>query len=468
MKSILLIRIPPTTTDVDAATIAHWAEYSASGELQRDMHISEVGGIRQDWLAAKDINDSEAGEYVVEDYLPDQVVLLLPGSMTLHRELPINSGQKKHINTALPFMIEEDLAEDVDALHLACQLKNDREIALVSGVSHQLLQSLLVIFDNQGLSPHSVLSEMQFIQNGPGELIIILENHTVIVKTPGQAASNLDYEALHFVLGQLNQVAEPDLINTSEVPEESPPAITSVKLYYSDDASAVDPEVKEKVNSWLEEQGWLVEQQPLDESVFEYLAGHYFADRKKVTSLIDLRSGAYQCLRRANRRLKRWKPIALVASLWLMLEMGLMVGEGIAFQQQARDLWDKSAELYLEAFPQDQQIKEALASENRSINVKSRMESRLKTAGSGSSGKPFLPLLQKVSLVSASLPEAKIQPLSMDFNDTSGNLVLELKAASLEAVDKLLAATKSSGLTAKLDSANQEKNGVNARMTISR
>ena len=41
-----------------------------------------------------------------------------------------------------------------------------------------------------------------------------------------------------------------------------------------------------------------------------------------------------------------------------MLEMGLMIGEGIAFQRQSEDLWDQSAGLYLQVFPQDQQVKE--------------------------------------------------------------------------------------------------------------
>lgn len=468
MKSILLIRIPPPTAGVDVETTVHWAEYSGNGELQGDVHVAKLSGIKQGWLAARGAGDTQ-NDQAFEDLLPDQVVLLLPGTMTLHRELAINSGQKKHINTALPFMIEEDLAEDVDALHLASQLRNEKDKIIVSGIAHNLLQGILATLDEQGLNAHHVLAEMQFVNTGSCQLSIILEHHSVIMQASGEPAYNLDYDALHFVLGQPSQVLESGLTHSGlELDEQPPASITSVNLYFSEGISAVDSDVKDKVLSWLDEQGWLIEEQPFEETVFEYLARHYFEKRKKFGALVDLRSGAYQCPRRANRRLKRWKPIALVASLWLMLEMGLMIGEGVAFQRQAGDFWDQSAELYLQVFPQDQQVKEALAVENRSINVKSRMESRLKSAGNNPGSKPFLPLLQQVSSVSASLPEAKIKPLSMDFNDTSGNLVLELRAESLEAVDKLLAATRSSGLSAKLDSANQEKNGVNARMTISR
>ena len=118
------------------------------------------------------------------------------------------------------------------------------------------------------------------------------------------------------MLGQLSQTPEPDVTHSGLVLDESPAVITSVNLYFSEGMSAVDADVKEKVLSWLDELGWMIEEQPFEETVFEYLADHYFEKRKTSGVLVDLRSGAYQCPRRANRRLmERWKPIALVASL---------------------------------------------------------------------------------------------------------------------------------------------------------
>ena len=152
----------------------HWAEYSGNGELQGDVHVARLSGIKQDWLAVRGADDTLSGQEA-EDFLPDQVVLLLPGTMTLHRELAINSGQKKHINTALPFMIEEDLAEDVDGLHFASQLKNDKEKIIVSGIAHDLLQGILAVLDEQELSAHHVLAEMQLVHTESGQLSIILD-----------------------------------------------------------------------------------------------------------------------------------------------------------------------------------------------------------------------------------------------------------------------------------------------------
>ena len=468
MKSILLIRVHPPSTVISDSTLIQWGIFSGHGELQGDVHVSELGNIKRDYLAVRGVETDQSAQ-IEEDHLPDQVTLLLPGTLAFHRQLSINSGQRKHLNTALPYMLEEDLAEDVDTLHLASQLSSDKENVSVSGFSHKPFQALLAVMDGQGLSVDNVLAEAQLLETEAGQVLILMENQSANVRIPGQSANHLDYDALRFVLEGLNRsVSEDDIVQSPDLEADSF-AITSIKLRFPEGAFSLDDDKIEQVRFWLAEQGWLVEEKGVNGSVFEYFASLYFSRRKNLRSaLVNLRSGAYQCPRRASRRLRKWKPIALVASLWLMLEIGLMVGEGITLQHHADQFWDQSAALYLEVFPQDQQVRDAMESEHRSINVKSRMESRLKTAGSQPGSKPFLPLLQKVSALSAALPEAKINPISMDFSDTTGNLVLELRAESLESVDKLLAATKSAGLMAKLDSANQEKSGVNARMTISR
>ena len=464
MNKLLLIRIPPPTSVLRANTLVQWGVFAGHGALQGDIHVSELSNVCQEYLASQGENEETT---VTEDDYPDEILVFLPGTATVFRNLPVNSGQRKHLHTALPFMIEEDLAEDVDAFHLASQLSADKQSVSVSGFSHQQFQQLLLLLDEQGLWLDKTLPELQLLKTEPGIVTLVLEEKTIIVQAPDESASIVDYEALHIVFDELIR-SQSEEANREEYLDDEAKPVTGVKVIYPEGDFPISDNNLERVRSWLGEQGVLVEEQGLNSSIFEYLSGLYFSKRKKVWSFVDLRSGAYQCPKRAGRRFRRWRPLAIVASLWVVLEMGMMIGEGFSFQQKAADYWDQSASLYLDVFPQDRQVLEAVNNEQRTINVKSRLESRLKIPGSSSEGKPFLPLLQTVSLVSASLPEAKIRPISMEFNHTTGNLVLELTAETLESVDELLAATKSAGLMAKLDRANREKSGVNARMTISR
>ncbi|WP_062266719.1 type II secretion system protein GspL [Endozoicomonas arenosclerae] len=470
MKNILLIRIPPPVSRIASDSRVQWGAFAGNGQLSGDFHVSELGQIKNDWVrfVIQQSDNKELDETILEDEMPDQVVVLLPGTLVIHKQLPINGGQRKHLSSALPFMIEEELAEDIESMHLASYLHRKSDQVSVSAIPHEQMQSLLASLDEQGISAQQVMSELQFIQAVPQELNLLLENESVILSEPAKSSVCLDYDALKFVLDHWGEKATDDLMQTdAELPAEESTSLVNARMKFADGLAPLSTEQRDQVKHWLGESGWLVEEEPLTESVFEYLAGLYFASRRSA-DLVDLRHGPYQCPKRASRKLRRWKPLALVASVWLLLELGLKVGEGVFYHQKAQDYWKDTAALYLEVFPQDQQVLEAQSSAAGSINLKSRMESRLKSAGQKAGGEPFLPLLQQVSAVSSSLPELKLKPVSMDFNEASGKLVLELNADNLEGVDKLLAAVKSSGLSARLDSANQAKTGVNARMTIGR
>ena len=464
MNNILLIRIPPPTTRVASDTLVQWGAYSGAGQLSDDVHISQLGELRHDWLRLQGF-EAEPGDPQAEELLPDQVIVFLPGTLAIHRQIKISAGQRKHLHTALPFLIEEELAEDIDSMHMASYLVRKKDAVSLSALTHDQMQQTLACFDAQGLSPNQMISELQLSEVLPQSISLLLENHSVVLTAPDSTVVNLDYEALHLVLQQWHQ-SEAESFDPLE--ELSPDKnLASAKLIFADGSLPTSTEQCQKVRDWLDEQGWLLEEQPLQGSVFEYVSDRYF-ELRRTGQLVDLRQGPYQCPKRTSRRIKRWKPLALVASLWLLVEMGLTVGEALMYQKKASDYWSQGVELYLEAFPKDQQVLEARDSGQRTINIRSRMESRLKGKGGSSGGEPFLPLLQQLSAVSSSLGDANLQPLSMDFNDTSGRLVLDLKAESLESIDKLRAAIKSSGLSVRLDSANQEKTGVNARMTIGR
>ncbi|MGI9283638.1 MAG: type II secretion system protein GspL [Endozoicomonas sp.] len=471
MKNILLIRIPPPVSRIEPDTRVQWGAFAGNGQLSGDIHISELGQVKKDWIQfiVQQPDDKKAlDETALEDEMPDQVVVLLPGTLVMHKQLSINSGQRKHLSTALPFMIEEELADDIESMHLASYLHRKSDQVSVSAAPHEQMQSLLACLDGQGISAQQVMAEIQFLSAVPRELNLLLENDSAILSAPTKSSVCLDYEALKFVLSHWGEKACDDILQTDADPSlEESTALVNARMKFAGGLAPLATDKKEQVKQWLDENGWLVEEESLTGSVFEYLAELYFASRRPA-ELVDLRHGPYQCPKRASRKLRRWKPLALVASVWLLLELGLKVGEGVLLHQKAQDYWQDAAALYLEVFPQDQQVLEAKNNATGNMNLKSRMESRLKNAGQKTGGEPFLPLLQQVSAVSSSLPDLKLRPVSMDFNETSGKLILELKADNLEGVDKLLAAVKSSGLSARLDSANQEKTGVNARMTIGR
>ena len=462
MKTILLIRIPPPVSEVRADTIVQWGQFTGGGDRQSAIHVTTIDDLRHTWLQEQSSNDEE------EEMLPEQVVLLLPGGVALHKQVVMDAGQRKHMTTALPYLVEEEVAQDIESMHLASYQHKKDDLVSLSVIPHEDMQALLSLFEQVGLPLDSVITEAQLIEPEPGFTTLLLDEQAVLLSSPSHAQVCLDYEALRLTLSvdQLGQGGDSmlnDLVEDSSKPHHS-----QIKLYYSDGEFAPSSELIENLKTWLDEQGWLVDEVLLDESVFDHEARQYFINGR-AGKLIDLRQGAYQCPHRAGRQIKRWKPVVAVLSCWLLLELGMSAGQAYMYQYQTEALWEKSINDYLSLFPQDQQAKSALAKHQVSFNVQKVLENRLRSGSKKQSTQPFLPLLQKVSTISEELgPEAKLDHRSMDFNESTGQLVLEFQTESLETVDKFLAALNESGLSTKLHSANQGKTNVLARMTIGR
>lgn len=462
MKNILLIRVPPVPGPIDESTPVQWGQFASSGELRGEVHISPVQQLRHEWLSLQADTEDD------DEPAPDRVVLLLAGNLVLHRNVKINTGQRKHLATALPYLIEEDVAEDIDSLHIASSLDRKQDSVSLSAITHERMQGLLTLFDQCQLPLDQVMAEVQLFEPEPGFTSLLLDSTSVMLAAPGHDSVAVDYGAVIFALEGRSTGADGSDPVAPVVVDEEHQYLSQLKLLIPDGSLAVATRQVDELAAWLVEQGWLVDKVPLAGSVFEFLAGQYFAVRR-LDSLVDLRQGAYQCPRKAGRQWRRWKSLLAVACCWLILELGLSIGEGLLFQHRAKELWSQTMSSYLTVFPQDQQAKSAQANHMLSFNVKRLLENRFKTAGNAQSGEPFLPLLQKVSSVSASLgKEAGITHQSLDFNSTNGQLAMEFQASNLELVDRFLAELKSSGLNTRLENANQGKDGVTARMTIGR
>lgn len=463
MKNILLIRVPPNIMgEIHSETAVQWGEFVSSGEMKGDISVSSISRIKEEWLSRRaDLEDPE-------EQLPDEVILFVSGGLAVHKKLEINASQKKHLNTALPFMVEEELAQDIDSIHLASLTDRKTDSVQISAIAHQDMQQLLSLFEESQLLLDRIMVEGQFLESEKGFTTLLLDDQSVTVVSPDFAATSLDYDALSYVLtNQADQPVEDSMVDVlldgTDISHQS-----QIQMMFSEGSFAPASEKVENIRSWLDEQGWLVNEQVLEDTVFEYFACRYFKARRSG-ELIDLRQGAYQCPRKAGRQIRRWRPIVVVAACWFLLELGLSAGQALVYQRQADELWVQTMAEYLQIFPNDQQARNAQAQQQTSFSVQRVLENRLRTAGRKQTGEPFLPLLQKVSMVSENLDkEAKVEPQSMDFNDSSGQLVLEFQAGSLESVDQFLAALNNAGLSTKLDSANQVKTGVLARMTIGR
>ena len=140
-----------------------------------------------------------------------------------------------------------------------------------------------------------------------------------------------------------------------------------------------------------------------------------------------------------------------------------MIAQGVVYQQRALALWQDSITSYLSIFPNDRQAKQAQSRQQISFNLKPVLENRFRSLEQPTSKTPVLPMLQTLSTV-ANQTRAR----SLEFNNTSGQLIYEFATDELADVNQFVEQLAAAGLQGKLDSANQGESEVIARVSIRR
>ena len=459
-NDILLVRLLSAGTEINKKAVVQWGVFSRNSELSGDVHIARLDELKEQWCSLYGSGEADKAK------APEKVILFLPGHLTINRLQRLNSGQKKHINSALPYIIEESLAEDIESIHIASHLHRKTDSVSLVAIPHKVIQLILSLFDEVAFAPDHIYSECQFVASSPETASLVLDSTHVIMATPVRASLALDYEAVPYALSQRAEGFEEQ---TVELDDKTGERISQVLLMSPSGVLNSPNEKAERLKGWLNAQGWLCKEEVLGGSVFEFLAEHYFQYRSPA-ELIDLRQGVYRCARRANRRLARWRPVMALVICWVVFELSIMIGQGFYFGRQADELWDQNADLYLTMFPQDRQVRDAKARNQRTFNLQTWLENRLRHSGKTiDRDNAFLALLHQLSAVTAEQgAAAAIIPQGMDFNSEVGHLIFEFSASSLDVVHQLESDLKAKGLQTRLDSANQGKTGVIAKMTVAR
>ena len=107
-------------------------------------------------------------------------VLLAPATDVLLTSVRIPARSNARIRSALPFALEETLADDVDDLHFAIGPKGDDGRIPVAIVSRSKLSSWIADLSVVGIEPARVIAENQGIGRIPGTMTLLVDGTTLM------------------------------------------------------------------------------------------------------------------------------------------------------------------------------------------------------------------------------------------------------------------------------------------------
>ena len=329
--------------------------------------------------------------------------LVLPVEAVTACAVNLPTQKARWLRQALPFAVEELLAEDVEQLHLALgeQLEDGRH--RVFAVRRSWLESWLALCE---APPQRIAVDADLLP-AEGTQLLQLGPRWLLggVGVARMALGGEEWPALADIC------AHPHMA----YPGRQQPAL-----------------------------------QPVDDSLELADAYHWLAQREVRNNLAQ---GEF-AVSEGGGDWQRWRPLLGVVGLWLLLQWGFNLAQGWHLQRQADRYAQSSEALYRELFPEDSKL----------INLRAQFDQYL-AAGGSSGQRRLLGMLAEVNQA-LTAEGAPVRIEQLDFSDIRGDLAMQVQAPGFAELERLRERLQESGLAVQMGSATREETGVSARLVI--
>jgi len=370
-----------------------------------------------------------------------RVVVLVPGVDVLLASVELPGLSRQRLARAVPFALEEQLASDVEDLHVALGQRDEDGRIHNAVVAREKIAAWVEQLRAAGLQADVMLSEVLAVPreaaNDAGRhWSLLVDGARCLLRIDEQQGLALDLDNLAVVLQAALDEAGDSL-----------PASLDIKVC-GDDKFA-DSGHYRQLGEICAAAGIEAVLQPQDDDGTLLLARGY--DEKAAINLLQ---GDYSRRGQLEKLLRPWRPAALLLGLWLVVQLGAMGLEYQRLSAHNEAMREQITSLYREAFPQARKV----------VNPRVQMERGLaRLRGSGGAQADLLGFIAKAGPILKATPELKLRSLRYKEN----RLDIDLEIGSLQTLDKLKQRlSDEAGLAVEIVSASSRDGKVESRIAL--
>lgn len=309
-------------------------------------------------------------------------VLVPAAAMTLTSVHLPEKGQRQALK-ALPFMLEEALAEDVDAMHFTVGPRDGDALSVVA-VAHEQMQTWLSCLTEAGLKVKRIVPDCLALPLQECQWAAMNFGNELLLRTGLATGQSLPLPWLPIALEQLKPAQG----------EVSVASYTEMQL-----------------------EGVELKPQSLELPMLVLARGILHAP-------VNLLNGIYTPKREYSKQLMMWKSAAIVIIIACVLAL---VNKGLNIHQinaQVADLKAQSESIYQQVVPGNSRI----------VNLRSQMDSQLRALQGQGSGAEFFTMLDGLQDAFKQVPELK--PNSLRFESARNEIRMQVSAKNYAQIEK--------------------------------
>ena len=352
-----------------------------------------------------------------------RVMLRSEEVLLTHAAVP--SRQQRQVLQAIPYMVEESLATDVEKCHFAAGPRDENGHVSVAVIARESLQELLERLQDVGIRPRSVTPDVLHMPGSSGVRILV-DGDRAIFRTGKFSGFAVEQDLLPTAVDLLEDEHR-DALRFYIHPSQR----QAFQLYLSQ----IEAEFPGEID--IEE---------LEYSPFEFLC------RSFDPAAINLLQGEFKVEDESNDRSNQWRNVAVLAACAFGLQVMLLVGRGIYLDVKATQYEREAHALYARVFPQERNVRD----------IRRSWEAHLVSA----SGQPTGVFFDLFSKSAKHLPGSSLELENVNFSESRGDLILQLSAPRYDAFDGFAQTLRKDGLNVEIGTISQDADTVKGSVKV--
>ncbi|WP_455206618.1 type II secretion system protein GspL [Kaarinaea lacus] len=391
-----------------------------------------------------------------------RVVVFVSGVEVVLTDVALPGMNKQKLLKAIPFALEEQLANDVEDNHFAIGERQQADKVNVAIVGRNIIEMWLQGLNDVGIQPDVLTTEVLGIPYTDNSWTLLLKaagkqsRSKAILRNNLQAGIALDVaNVLPLLRSMLEVVAaqnhRPGKLNVIVCDSQSihPDADSSSQQNTLQSTAGELDAVVSQLESLANKLEYDLEVFHPEQPFLEYLAQQF--DESKCINLLQ---GDYSRRERMEKLLRPWIPAAAIAAIWLLLQVGLMIFDYQKLAAKDRALRAQITEVFRQTFPDSKNI----------VDPKAQMEQKLsELRKQANQGADMFILLAKAGEVLSDTDTLLIRTLR--FKEET--LDLDFEISDLQSLDELkVRLINETNMEVDIQSASSKQGKVESRMQL--
>ena len=148
-------------------------------------------------------------------------ILIVPSSAVLLTATNVPIKQHRHLKQVLGFVVEEQIIDPIESMHLATPVYHASETVHIAAVKRELLESWLSALETQKILPDHLFVDVLCVPQKAGDWQLLFEDNKVLFRDSDYSGMRLDENTAKSVIQLAISASTPSSLAQADNKDES-------------------------------------------------------------------------------------------------------------------------------------------------------------------------------------------------------------------------------------------------------